>query len=582
VKRIRRIVVLFIVFCVSCISVMPITPPPGGSLIPPGMQLSEEERKMFELVAQLSPEEQEQLLGEILEQVSQLPEEKQKEFWSEVESTQERIESQMKEYFDTLPEPTIPDETPTLPEPVQPIKKELPEEKKVDDKAKELELQQIAALIDNLLSKIESVLRKVSIIPGFETQVERWGMQGEVAHWPAQGKWNAIKLKIEELVQQLHRLTDRDAKTAQYKHLSSLHAQQSLYNNIAHVYRLLSQHEPDIETVALQALSMDSAGEQPEAAGVEAQRTMSKASKNALQKVLGGILEGIYVLGIPNELEKLMKEYEPRAQVLRQEEESFRAKALQEAQKTRVPTPVVHAGKAPAPVRPSDSKSYKFPSLPSYTPPSRAAGTAAEQKRLDEKEVGPKSKADASASPAQAPAGSKEDKDKKEKDGKKVKKDPLTVDYLSSITKNLETVLELVSTQAELQNMNRYMLERGAVNPRLANDTIPVLQGLVAKSTAKVRGLKTRISKRLDKDQKDKYTKEAKDLAAVYAGPLQKLSNQIQLVKAKERSIAPDKKYAYLGGRATPSAQVAAQVPTPASLYDLKDKVDELLSLLHF
>ena len=561
-------------FLIVCATSASFYVPSSNAMLPANAFNDPQQKEIFDFVSGLDQEQQEQLLNEIFEEVSKLPPEQQKEFWQEVEQEAVKLEEQMKE-FEPAPLPQQP--AADLPEIKKPVAPEAvkPAEPVVEKKALPAQdIKKAEQLLESLIQELERFLRKVTLIPGIEAKINRWIAQGYIKNTPAGTLWPTIVTDIEQSKQKLYELVYRDPKTNKHKHLPSLLEYENLYNNLSRLERTLTQQGPLIDV--------------PDFGSSQ----LSEKTRSHIQQALNVLVESLYILKISEDLSKVIGEYQPYAQKIKEEQEGLQQIAQTKAGKQRTPSPLVRAGTLPPEPRTDQTTKYRpfrpEYSAPTYSPAERPSGDQPSKEATAQGQACPVPSASGQkgAPDKEKPAGpvpkpdvkKTEEKKDKEKDGDKdkPKEDSLSKEYLSSIEKNLEAALDLISS-SKLSTIRPYLLSNTPVDVKLATDTIPAVTALFDKVLLKAKSLDSRISKRIkDPVQQKKYKEEARDIVSTYKPTFDKISSAIKSVKIAQASISPDKQYVYLDGVVQPTdATLLAQVPTPASLYRLQEKIDE-------
>lgn len=221
------------------------------------------------------------------------------EMLDEIEKTQQEIAPEV---------PVAVEEKPTV-TPVKPAAPVVVPEAPLDETEKALKI------INNVITNTESFLRKAQRIPELPGKIDQWVAKDKVSQWQVDLTWETLQSKINELDQKLIHLKERDPNTKKYRYIVHLLKKESAFNNLVKLRESLNESEPLIEI--------------PEFGLGK----VSKESRAAIQKVLSSFAEAIYTLDLPEELDKIFAEFEPRAKELRDEEEGARKKALEESKK---------------------------------------------------------------------------------------------------------------------------------------------------------------------------------------------------------------------------------------------------------
>lgn len=232
--------------------------PPLSALdtqMPPGMpQLSPQEQKQLETEMaafqeefnKLSPQEQETFYQSMEEAVQKIEDLSQTEEGKELldkldkgdisDEELDKLINQLvgeEEKEDETQEPEVPVEE-TKPTPKPPVILSSKEEQAVD-------------MISSLILRTDSFLVKVATIPEFPGNIKQWTKKGLISWTGTTQSWADLKQNIEKLVTQLSALLEHDQKTGAYYHIDELLKNETLYNNIRKVHTVVSQYEPQAE-----------------------------------------------------------------------------------------------------------------------------------------------------------------------------------------------------------------------------------------------------------------------------------------------------------------------------------------------
>ena len=542
--------------------------------------LAPEERELMEMFQNMTAEEQQEMFMGIMEElekeVNKMPPEEQEKFlenfWAEVEREATQLEAKIKplpEQIQPEQEPTPIAPTPTREEktaPVQPIVTS-----KIDDALK---------IIDSLLSKLENIVRKSSLIPDFSIKVETWVKKGEVK--PSFDSWETLKNKIELLVQQLHKLQERDLKTKEYKYLVELIKNEVVFNNLSRVESVLRTNVPHIEVPEFESTQL------------------KEKSVTALKNSLTSISEAFYKLGIPASLDCIIEKYEPTAKKLKEEQEACIREAQQSRGMVKV-TPPIEAGRKPEapkyqpmPKQPTYAPpSYyepSFPSAPFETKPTPTTGGrggggigAAPSKGgeapgavMPEKPMGAGGGA---GKPAGLGEGKKEEKKSPEKpeEKKKTEEDKRIEKAFDTLQSAVEKVTDSIIDHG-FKNIQAQVLGAASVNIPMAQSLQQVIN-TVDRAIGRADAVHSRFNN-LTPEQKKYYSTTIKEIIET-TRILDTVISQIDAIKREESNISNDKKYAFLGGKQIPETAILTQsIPIPASLYDLQKSLKDLMNRL--
>ncbi|MDR3550542.1 MAG: hypothetical protein P4L31_03955 [Candidatus Babeliales bacterium] len=403
-KKITRTIALslimlwsFTAFYIPTIIAAPQQPMAMGDQMLTPEDLQAMERAVEEERAKMSPEERAAFDNDV-EQLTK-----------ELEAMKpEELEAFMNQVLFGQPE-QAPQEEPVVVTPPTPV--QAPKVVEPAKPQKPLKKQDEAlARIDGIINRTTSFLNKIARYIEFTGKLRKWSEQGKITGWKPDYTWDSIKKQIEDLLNKLTIIKDKDPKTNDYKYLNDLIDDESLYNNLGKFKDSLSKLEPDIE--------IDDFGIEP----------VSRQVRYVIRKVLAEYIEALTVLNINSDLDKLIAKYEPTAKKHREEEEGITKKSLEESKikQQRKVKPAIVAGKGDqgdsysggysSGSNPYDyypySGGYSPSSYGSYDTPSNAGGY---------KPPTPPSASSGSSGSSGGGSGSRGDsgsKDGKDKDGK--------------------------------------------------------------------------------------------------------------------------------------------------------------------
>jgi hypothetical protein len=271
-------------------------------------------------VGDLNIEEFEQeLTSQINAFVSTLPEDEQKMFHELVEEETRKMEAmsedQLNEYIQQVldeieqAQKEIETEQPIVPTPeVKPTPVTVVEAP-IDDTEKAMKV------INNVITRTERFLRQTLIIPELPGKIDQWVSKDKVKEWQVDLTWETLKGKIEMLDQIVTQLKERDPNNKKYRYIPALLKKEEVYAELVKLSEKLTESEPLVE-------------------GPEfGLGKVSKESRDAIQKVLSAFAESIYTRELPDNLIKILGEFEPRAKEIRDEDEKARTKALEDSKK---------------------------------------------------------------------------------------------------------------------------------------------------------------------------------------------------------------------------------------------------------
>ncbi|MCL5875729.1 MAG: hypothetical protein M1114_04620 [Candidatus Dependentiae bacterium] len=542
--------------------------------------LSPEEREMMEMINAMSPDQQQQFMVEIMneleKEVAKMPADQQEkflaDFWAEVEKEAQQLEEKIKP---VTPEPEM---APVImaPTPAAPAKETKPAPKP----AAKSKIDEAVMVIDSLIVKLEKIMSKTALIPDLSVKVNNWLKQNEIT--PAFANWQVLKDQLELFIQKLLKIKDRDPKTHDYKYMGELVKNEVIVNNLSRVESVLRSTEPSIEI--------------PEFGSTN----LSNQSTAALKKVLSTISEAFYRLGLPASLDSIIEKYEPIAKKLSEEKTKSIQEAQQRTSQPRPYTPVMAAGTTP-PVPTYQPGQVKYPSAaaPSFDYAANqrpgayygeSRGTAEPRKGAPATTPAPQPSAgakapSAAAKPAlpqmpKAPTPVKEEAKDKKEEKKKVEEDKRmekSLDTLGSAVDNLNATL----IDGGFKNIQTQVLSTTPLNVQVANALQPSFNRAQS-AVDKAKVVSMRFNK-LDKEQK-KYYKVDVDIIVSQSNVLNSVIQQIEDIKQQENNVSPDKKWAFFGGKQAPVNATLINLVTPPSpsytLYTLQEQLIELMKVI--
>ena len=521
-------------------------------------EIAKEAQKIDDIVATFSPEEQVEFnkaLEEVTEMIENMSEEEFTQFLGEI-GEEFPLEEPKEEVIE---EKDIKEEEIPTPEPV--VKEE---------KGKQ---SQAILLIDAIITHTNSFVVKIASSPELPGKIEYWGKQGTIKEWPSTLQWKDFKQQLERFSQKLYKMKDRDSQTKKYKYIDNFIKDEALYNNLAQLKRQVTTYGPTIEI--------------PEF-GLE---KLSAESKQATQKVANAYTEALYILKIPQALEKLFEEYEPVAKKAQAEEEAAEKKALAQAKKKPTPERALVAGREEEGVDFGYPRAYTPPTYPTYPSPAYAP-TYRPSKReepTDFKKSGKPTK------PRPGKPGKPEPTEEEKFEGVPQvleKKDFESEGMLVKIETRLEEIANRIEKNEKFKNIEDYLTSDKPVDHSFAVIEIHTIKQGISKVISNIKALNRKVQL-LGSVQKKYYKEELKSLVDKYKEPLKKIADAINAIQEKietdaafDKSIFDDKKYAYLGDeqaiariqkRAPGEKTIKDDIPHPTSLYELKDTIEDLI-----
>ncbi len=522
-------------------------------------ELEETSKAIDEYVSTLSPEEQEEFnkaVEEVTEMIENMSEEEFTQFLGEAFGEELPLEEPVEKEVEVEEEK---EEIP-IPEPV--VKEE---------KGKQ---SQAISLIDAIITHTNSFVVKIASSPDLPGKIEYWGKQGTIKEWPSTLEWKDFKLQLESFSQKLYKMKDIDPQTKKYKYIDDFIKDEALYNNLSQLKRQVTNYEPNIEI--------------PEF-GLE---KLSTESKQATQKVANAYTEALYILKIPQALEKLFEEYEPVAKKVRAEEEAAEKKAAALAKKKPTPERALVAG------REAEGADFGYPRTPAYRPPayptytpSAYAPTYKPSKReepTDFKKSGKPTKPRSGKSEKPAPTEEKFEGVSQVLE----KKDHESEKMLWKIEADLKKIAGMIEKNEKFKNIQDHLTSDEPVDHGLAVIDIPPIKRLIRDVISDIKALKRKVQL-LGPVSKKYYKEELQSLVDKYKEPLKEIADSVNAIQKKietdaafTKSVSDEKKYAYLGDeqaisriqkRAPGEKTIKDDIPHPTSLYELKDEIENLI-----
>lgn len=251
-----------------------------------------------------------------------------------------------------LPQQQLPVEQPSITQPVKPV---APPVKEAPTKVEQPK-RDMLPIINDILAHLESFMAKVSKIADMDRYIEKWGQEGTLRHWNKTITWKIFKDKVELLKKTLYTVKSIDPKTQKAKHMIALAENEELCNNLTKLRTNLVKHEPIV-----------SAPTPP--------RELTKESKAAIKAVIGDCLEAVQLMTVQADLDKIIAQYEPTAQKIKEaQEQAVRQAEAEYARRPKTARPGVMAKPSAAEeagyyihgaeTRPTTPPAWGAPSLP--------------------------------------------------------------------------------------------------------------------------------------------------------------------------------------------------------------------------
>lgn len=119
--------------------------------------------------------------------------------------------------------------------------------------------EQAIEMISTLISETDSFMVKVGTIPELPGHIKRWTKKGKISWAPATQQWSDLKEGIEKFIVRLNALLEQDPKSSAYYHIAELVKNETLYNNLRKVATVVSAQEPLVKvTSPLHKISKES------------------------------------------------------------------------------------------------------------------------------------------------------------------------------------------------------------------------------------------------------------------------------------------------------------------------------------
>lgn len=515
----------------------------------------------------MNPAEQKQFESEMAafqEEFNKLSPKEQDAFYQSMEDAVKKIENLTKtdegraildkldkgemsdEELDKLVNRLVGEEKPAEPEKVVVVEK-IEEAPKEPEKPKLVVLtskqEEAVDTLNALVVHTNAFLVKVAAMPEFLGNIKQWVKRGEIQWVNPSQNWQTLKTDIEHFVAQLDRLLERDKKTGEYYHLDALLKNETLYNNIHKVQSTVSEYEPQVEE-PVPPLS----------------KKISKTSKKYIQKLITQYLEALYVLKIPQEVDVLLKKFEPRAKIAREAEE----KATKEAElaiKKQAPglaRPVV-AG-APREYYPYQPR-YEEEVGPSYRPayiPGSVPQRLYEEPQVKGREHG--APISTAAAPRHVPTPVPTVQDEGAKRLEELQKSASVRDQrlqgevdllLNKINDNIESVARFIEGSATLKMIEAHVKDDSPVDVSLVTELLPDIMRELSMRKGAVGTIDQLKRKIPSLAKRGEYKIKLQKFYDQHKKTFEQLDNQITALRNTfdtfKGSLSLEKQYAYFG-----------------------------------
>ncbi len=277
---------------------------------------------------------EEELLNQLMSEINNaLPEDQRDSFWEEVAKETERLEKETANMDEEEKEKYLldlitaePGQEVERPEPEAEIE-EIEEEEALKAKPTPIkETKAISDVLKSLVKSIENFLDKAAAFPDFDGKVDRWAKQKRFTDWQEGQNWQTLKIELNKLVSRLERFKEKDPKIGM-KHIDALLKNEPMMQNLKQFEAKLSREVPLIEM------------------SVFAIEKMSNQTKNAITHTINALTEGLYRINLPEELLKILAEFDPAAKKILAAEEKAAKSALTQSKAYKPSRPARVAGK---------------------------------------------------------------------------------------------------------------------------------------------------------------------------------------------------------------------------------------------
>lgn len=535
----------------------------------------------------------------IEEYVASLPPAEQAEFNRQVEEMAQMFENMSEDDFEKFLGEMFTDDQMMEPNPFEISQPEVQETIEVvlsaDDKKK---VETAVKVVDDIINQTNLFMVIINSSLELPERIARWGAKGDIANWQAGSDWNKFKIELDVFVQVLYKLLEQDIATKKYKYLFDVIADEALYNNLIQLQTELNALVPVINIPEFNI------------------QKLSTQSKTAIKDILNKYTEGLYLLTIPQAIDKIFEKYAPEAEKIRAAEEAATKKALEAQKTTRTPAPKSEAGmEAEAGYdygsnyyggdygyNPYDSYGgyggdYGYPDYGSYGGSDYGSGGSSRSRGGDGGGSG--SSGDRT--------GSSGDKDKDKKDKDKKGKTKFIPNYkieraIADVKSGLEDIVTAM-TPDETTNLPTSLADltttigKDDIDVILAGSTLPMVDKKLSTITEAIKKI---TDETLNADDLSHYQREIQNAFTKNGKELKALRDNIdkfELLKTEEEkeaareaestkvdvsTFSPEKQWAYFGQGTLPStdenAKLQEQITAPASLFDIKKKIDDLLT----
>lgn len=509
---------------------------------------AQEMRASKDHLKNMSAEERQKFQNDLAEATRQAEEELSKmspEQLREIEAMVEQmmqdpnISAVLEEFMEELGDEEVPatPELPTQPEVAKPTFT-TPAQKPAELGKQEKALK----LLNNVITRINLFLLRAAKMETFGYQVEKWYTARSIAR----GDWDALKHDMASFVDKLEMLKMQNPKTNQYNSLDALIKNKDLYEQLEQLSEDLTDNEP---RVVIPDFGM---------------KDLTASSESAIKDLLGSVIDALYSKNIVTDINAVLKEYEPTAKKMLEEEEALAKKALEASKKPKelarpqtVGRADVGGGFMPA----NDDYGYG-----GYNP-YYGGGDYYEDNRT------PKSESSKSADTTSGTTGSKDSKPEKSGEAKKDKETETLDALMNELADYAEQLKDRLKEEPSFNTLGAHLSENTPKTlPTLAG-SIEEVADLVKNIAKKARSVRVRITKN-ESINKNAYTRNLDDAVNKNRSSLMSIATQISSID--DKAVHEVKRYAYFGGALPAKYDVTQIKQSNTTLLALRDAINAL------
>ncbi len=517
-------------------------------------------------------------------------------------------EKELEEFFKELEkqqaEPTKPAVTAppvARPEPIKPV------EEPILPSIKKGETKPLEQLLASIILRIESFLVKITALPDFERKVVSWQESGKITKREKLIDWDDLQHEILVLEQKLHKLSDKDSKTKDFKYLYDLIEDKALIEKLNNLNSALTSYEANI-------IIDTSNSTQP----------ASKAAKAAIRKVLDTLIKAIYTDKLGDSIDKLIEKYEPTAKKIREYEEKKEKEAIEAGKRPKTgefkevgkreqppvfkETPTTPQEKSSSGYIPTPSTGFgpsapsiSGPSAPTEAPKGPGAGAPTPGAGKPEKEKGGEEKSGTgkAESPKEGKGEVKLEPEALGKGQPKKEEKPVDVNTMYRLVRDIAKQLEAIKAiitgskteegkdkisekwRSLLQNMQNGSTQIDLALHNQAKQMMEAINKLKDKATKLKEGFA-----RLDSDTKKGIAEELKELYDENKASIEEFSKHfgpIQMAWANDPNSFQNRniRYLFLGDIESKSlASAEYQAKEPVDLFKLNYNLNDAMNII--